>query len=78
MRLRHDPARDVWTVQAPERSYLLDEIAHLVVARCDGQVSLAVIIDGLCVAFSDTPRNVIAGDVTALLQDLADKGVVTA
>ena len=78
MRLRHDPARDIWTVQAPERSFLLDEIAHVVVARCDGQASLAAIIDGLCAAFSDAPRDVIARDVIALLQDLADKGVVTA
>jgi len=78
MRLRHDPARDIWTVQAPERSFLLDEIAHVVVARCDGQASLTAIIDELCAAFSDAPRDVIARDVIALLQDLADKGVVTA
>ena len=78
IRLRHDPARDIWTVQAPERSFLLDEIAHVVVARCDGQASLAAIIDGLYAAFSDAPRDVIARDVIALLQDLADKGVVTA
>jgi len=78
MRLRHDPARDIWTVQAPERSFLLDEIAHVVVVRCDGQASLAAIIDGLCTAFSDAPRDVIARDVIVLLQDLADKGVVTA
>ena len=78
IRLRHDPAREIWTVQAPERSFLLDEIAHVVVARCDGQASLAAIIDGLCAVFSDAPRDVIARDVIALLQDLADKGVVTA
>ena len=78
MRLRHDPARGVWTVQAPERSFLLDEIAHAVLARCDGQASLSAIIDGLCATFADAPRDVIASDVTALLQDLADKGVVAA
>jgi pyrroloquinoline quinone biosynthesis protein D len=75
MRLRHDTAREQWTVQAPERSFLLDEIAHAVVARCDGRASLSVIIEGLCADFS-APRDVIAQDVTALLQDLADKGVI--
>ncbi|HEX4178971.1 MAG TPA: pyrroloquinoline quinone biosynthesis peptide chaperone PqqD [Rhizomicrobium sp.] len=76
MRLRHDIARGQWTVQAPERSFLLDEIAHVVITRCNGQASLSAIIDGLCTDFS-APRDVIARDVTALLQDLADKGVVT-
>ena len=76
MRLRHDTARGQWSVQAPERSFLLDEIAHAVIARCDGRASLSAIIDGLCADFS-APRDVIAQDVTALLQDLADKGVVT-
>jgi pyrroloquinoline quinone biosynthesis protein D len=78
MRLRHDPARNVWTVQAPERSFLIDEIAHAVLARCDGQANLSAIIDGLCATFADAPRDVIARDVTALLQNLADKGVVAA
>lgn len=77
MRLRHDPARGQWTVQAPERSFLLDEIAHAVISRCDGKASLAGIIDGLSADFS-APRDVIAQDVTTLLQNLADKGVVTA
>jgi pyrroloquinoline quinone biosynthesis protein D len=76
MRLRHDTAREQWTVQAPERSFLLDEIAYAVVARCDGRASLSAIIAGLSADFS-APRDVIAQDVTALLQDLADKGVVT-
>jgi pyrroloquinoline quinone biosynthesis protein D len=78
MRLRHDPARGVWTVQAPERSFLLDEIAHAVVARCDGVASLSAIIAGLCATFADAPHDVIAKDVTTLLQGLADKGVITA
>lgn len=76
MRLRHDAARDSWTVQAPERSLFLDEIAHAVVVRCDGVSSLAAIIDGLCRDFPGAPRDTIAADVTSLLQDLTDKGVV--
>lgn len=78
MRLRHDKARDTWTIQAPERTFLLDKIAREIVASCDGETSLAGIIDGLCARFPDAPREVIASDVTALLQDFSDKGVITA
>lgn len=78
MRLRHDMVRGVWTVQAPERSFLLDEIAHVVITRCDGETSLGTVIEGLCADFLDVPREVVAADVTALLQDLADRGVVAA
>jgi pyrroloquinoline quinone biosynthesis protein D len=78
MRLRHDAVRDIWTVQAPERSFMLDEIAHAVIARCDGHTSLSIIIEGLCGDFPDAPRDVIAADVTDLLQGLANKGVIIA
>ncbi len=77
MRLRHDAVRGVWTVQAPERSFMLDEIAHTVISRCDGKASLDEIIAGLCADFPGAPRADIERDVIALLQDLADKGVIT-
>jgi pyrroloquinoline quinone biosynthesis protein D len=77
MRLRHDKARDTWTIQAPERSFMLDPIAHQIVSRCDGVASVDGIIDTLCAAFPDAPRDMIAGDVTKLLQDFVDKSVMT-
>jgi pyrroloquinoline quinone biosynthesis protein D len=77
-RLRHDLQRGIWTVQAPERSFILDETAHAILSRCDGRASLTVIIESLCAAFPDAPRETIATDVTHLLQDLADKGVIAA
>lgn len=77
-RLRRDPQRDTWTVQAPERCFILDETAHAILSRCDGQASLAAIIESLCAAFPDAPRDIIALDVTHLLQDMADKGVIAA
>lgn len=77
MRLRHDTARGVWTIQAPERSFMLDENAHAVISRCDGVSSITGIVDRLCVDFPDAPREVIETDVTTLLQNLADKGVIT-
>jgi len=76
MRLRHDKARDSWTIQAPERTFMLDEIAHAIVSRCDGKAAVAGIVDDLCRTFEDAPRDMIEGDVVAMLQDFADKGVI--
>ncbi|HEY4078993.1 MAG TPA: pyrroloquinoline quinone biosynthesis peptide chaperone PqqD [Rhizomicrobium sp.] len=78
MRLRFDAARQTWAIQAPERSFMLDEIAHAIVSRCDGAASVVAIIDDLSASFADVPREMIEKDVVALLQDLADKGVVAA
>lgn len=78
MRLRQDKARNQWTIQAPERSFVLDDIAHAIVARCDGTASVTMIVADLCAAFPGAPPEAVERDVAALLQDLADKGVMTA
>ena len=78
MRLRFDQARQTWTVQAPERTFILDAIAHAIVSRCDGGTPVAGVVDDLCATFPDAPRGVIEMDVLALLQDFTDKGVVIA
>jgi pyrroloquinoline quinone biosynthesis protein D len=75
-RLRFDQARDSWTIQAPERVFLLDEIAHAIVSRCDGEKTLSEIVDELCRTYADAPREAVAADVTKLVQDFADKGVI--
>jgi pyrroloquinoline quinone biosynthesis protein D len=74
-RLRFDEARKSWTIQAPERVFLLDDIAHAIVSRCDGERTLAAIVDELRAAF-EAPRELIADDVRRLLQDFSDKGVM--
>jgi len=76
MRLRFNKAREVWTIQAPERTFVLDEIAQAIVSRCDGDVSVKTIIEGLCITFPDAQRDVIEKDVITLLQNFADKGVI--
>ena len=76
MRLRHDKARDTWTIQAPERSFMLDPIAHQVVSRLDGAATVGGVIADLCSAFPDAPAEMIDADVRKLIQDLADKGVL--
>lgn len=78
MRLRHDKAREQWTIQAPERSFVLDQTAHAIVSRCDGKVALGAVIDDLCTAFPGAPREVIEKDVLALVQNFIDKGVMQA
>ncbi len=77
VKLRFDKVRDKWTVLAPERLFVPDPIALEVIKRCDGAASVSAIVDDLVQAF-DAPREVILKDVRSLLQELADKGVMTA
>lgn len=74
-RLKFDEARKSWIVQAPERVFLLDDIAYAIVSRCTGDKTLAAIVDELCSAF-EAPRDVVAPDVRTLVRDFADKGVM--
>jgi len=75
-RLQFDKHRDQWIVQAPERLFVLDPIALEIVQRCDGVASVGAIVDGLASKFN-APREIILHDVNNLLQDFADKGVMT-
>ena len=76
MKLRFDKARDSWTIQAPERSFMLDPIAHTVVSRCDGVATVSGVVKDLSRTFPEAPRDVIEADVVKMIQDLADKGVL--
>jgi pyrroloquinoline quinone biosynthesis protein D len=75
-RLRFDAIRNSWTIQAPERVFMLDEIAHQIVSRCDGEMSVGAIVDDLCKVYSDAPRDAIERDVMKLVRDFVDKGVM--
>ena len=75
VRLQHDGVRQQWVVQAPERLFVLDEVAHAVLSRCGNGLTVAEIADQLGIEF-DAPADEIRGDVLELLQDLADKGIV--
>jgi pyrroloquinoline quinone biosynthesis protein D len=76
IRFRFDTVRGAWVVLAPERLFLPDEPAIEVLKLVDGTRSLAAITDDLCSRFA-APRDVVMPDVAGLLQDLAEKGVVT-
>ena len=75
VKFRFDQARDAWVVLAPEKVFMPDEIAVEVLKRVDGTTPLGVIIDDLAQTF-EADREVVAADVTTMLQDLADKGII--
>ena len=73
VRYRYDKQREAWTLMAPERVIVLDEIAQevmhelLVPAR-----TLAEVIDSLVDRYN-APREEIAADVRELVQTFVDK-----
>ena len=75
-KLKFDETRKVWVILAPERVLAPDEIAVEVLKLCDGMRSVADMIDLLAEKYA-APRDTIAADVIAMLQDLADKGFLT-
>ena len=75
VKFRFDAVREAWIVLAPEKLFLPDEQAIEILKLVDGARSLGGIIDDLAARFQ-APRAMIADDVTTMLSDLADKGVV--
>ncbi|MFQ5617737.1 MAG: pyrroloquinoline quinone biosynthesis peptide chaperone PqqD [Rhodospirillales bacterium] len=75
MKLRFDRKRDRWTILAPERLFLPDEIALEILRLCDGVATVGAIVDALAARF-EAPRDVIMDDVKKLVQDFAEKGVL--
>jgi pyrroloquinoline quinone biosynthesis protein D len=75
-RLKFDETRQVWVILAPERVLAPDVIAVEVLQLCDGVRSVSDMVDQLTAKYA-APREAIATDVVAMLQDLADKGFLT-
>lgn len=75
VKFRFDQVRDSWVLLAPERLFQPDETAVEILKLIDGVSSVGAIANGLA-ALYEAPRDLIITDVAALLQDLADKGVV--
>jgi pyrroloquinoline quinone biosynthesis protein D len=71
---RFDEARQRWVMLAPERLLLPDEQAVEILKLVDGKANVDAITDTLAGRYTQAPRELIARDVTAMLQDLADKG----
>jgi pyrroloquinoline quinone biosynthesis protein D len=62
---------------APERMFIPDEIALEVLQLVDGARDLEAIIDTLATKFA-APRDVIATDVRAMVEDLTHRGALQA
>ncbi len=75
VKFRLDSVRNAWVVLAPERLFLPDEQAVEILKLIDGERTLGAIIDDLAARFN-APRDLIAGDVGAMLRDLAEKGAI--
>ncbi|WP_198351003.1 pyrroloquinoline quinone biosynthesis peptide chaperone PqqD [Flavisphingomonas formosensis] len=76
VRFRFDEIRQQWTLLAPEKLFLPDETGTEILKLVDGERSAGAIIDDLAARF-DAPRDVIATDVLATLDDLAARGALT-
>ena len=74
VRLQFDQARTSWVLLAPERVFMLDDIAAEVLQLCDGR-TIGELVAALGEKF-DAPGGEIHGDVIAMLKDLAAKGAV--
>jgi pyrroloquinoline quinone biosynthesis protein D len=74
-RFRFDEVRQSWIVLMPERLLLPDEQAVAVLRLVDGGRSADAIVDELSAQY-EAPREVIAGDVLAMLRDLVEKKVL--
>jgi pyrroloquinoline quinone biosynthesis protein D len=77
IKMRRDDARGRWLILAPERVFTPDAIAVAVLQLCDGNRSVETIASELAQTYS-APKEHILSDIIPMLQDLADKGVVTA
>jgi pyrroloquinoline quinone biosynthesis protein D len=77
IKMRHDAGRGRWILLGPERVFEPDETAVAVLRLCDGTRSVGDIATLLSKEYQ-APVDVITRDVVAMLQDLADKGVVKA
>lgn len=75
IKLRHDPGRGRWIILAPERVFNPDETAVEVLKLIDGQRSVSAIAEALSQEYQ-APLEVVTNDILAMVQDLADKGVL--
>ena len=77
IRLRFDEARQRWTLLAPERVLVPDEIAVEILQLCDGEATVDAIAGTLAAKFQ-APMTEVRNDVIEMLQGLADKGMLVA
>lgn len=75
VKFRFDAVRDAWVLLAPEKLFMPDQIGMEILKLVDGARSIDAIVADLAARFN-APREVIAADVIAALEDLALRGAV--
>jgi pyrroloquinoline quinone biosynthesis protein D len=75
MKFRFDEVRKSWVLLGPERAFMPDEHAVEVLKLIDGRRTEAAIVDELARRFN-APRDEIATDVAAMLDDLSRRGAI--
>lgn len=72
VRLVDNAAQGGLVLLAPERVFKPDAIAAEILKRCNGEATLAAIVDELATTYQ-APRERVLADVSILLRSLADK-----
>ena len=75
VKFRFDTVREAWVLLAPEKLFMPDDIAVEILKLVDGTRSIDAIVDDLAARF-DAPREEIAMDVIATLEDLSTRGAI--
>ncbi|KQM68905.1 MULTISPECIES: pyrroloquinoline quinone biosynthesis peptide chaperone PqqD [Sphingomonas] len=75
VKFRFDTVRNVWIILAPEKLFMPDDIAVEILRLVDGARTTDHIVDDLARRF-DAPRETIADDVVAALDDLSLRGAI--
>jgi pyrroloquinoline quinone biosynthesis protein D len=75
VRIQFDPVRQAFAVLSPEKVFWPNEISLDILRRCDGHSNVGHIIADLAAEYG-AEENEIASDVTAFLQEWADKLLV--
>lgn len=75
VRIQFDPVRQAYAVLSPERVFWPNEISLDILRRCDGRSDVGHIITALAAEYG-AEEDEIASDVTAFLQEWADKLLV--
>lgn len=76
VRLRFDKLRDKWVLLAPERVLFPCATSVEILGLLPAAPTLGALIDGLAAEY-DAPREEVAGDVKAMLADLASQGFLS-
>jgi pyrroloquinoline quinone biosynthesis protein D len=77
VRRQFDATRNTAVLLAPERVIVLDDVADANIGECNATATVQKIIESLASRYATAPED-IAADIINFLQDLVDKGLVTA